>query len=242
MTQTNSASNGKVAGGGQSVALWEQDEGVLKSSKILRWMAWAGLGLLAFVVVVPFFEIWFRRGFGSALFNAIVSLLIFGLLFVIYARFVVGGVARVLYSKNRKAMVAALPALGVQPQLLQSWSLPTPGVLALDTQHRQVYIQSAGTGQQRIVLRPEQILGVKVERETEMHTTTKHGGSVGVFSGNFGYNFGSTSKSKTTVIENAFLELHFQLNEHDAPDWVAVPYGANRRDADAMAAAIQRLQ
>lgn len=203
-------------------------------------------GFCLLIVLTNFFGPLFKHGLGQALANSLITLAVMAFVFL--------GVNRLLgalvllpwqalrYRACTKRMVGELPALGVQPAMLHQWSAPNPGVLALDTRQQLLYVNARSGGYQRLQLRPQDIIGVKVERESEVHTKTTHGGSLSVFSSmGLGYTFGSRSKSTSTVIERAFLEVHYQLPGQAAPAWLAVPFGENRRDADSVAAAIQRL-
>ncbi|MDO5691822.1 MAG: hypothetical protein Q4G70_04975 [Pseudomonadota bacterium] len=205
------------------------------------------LGLLAIFVLIAFFSNLFKQGIGHALINAALSLLVMGFIFLLINRalgaFVMAPYRSVQYRGSMKKMAQSLPGYGLQPALVHQWHTPNPGVIALDTQNGVLFINARSSDYQRLFLKSEDIIGVKVERESEVHTTTTHGGSLAVFSRmGFGYNFGSRSKSKSVVHERAFLEIHFQQPGAAAPSWVAIPFGEARRDADSMAAAIQRLK
>lgn len=147
------------------------------------------------------------------------------------------------YSACAKRMAAEAQQNGLRPVAAHQWTWPQPGVLALDRQNNALFACVWGNGYERLLLSPREVIGVKVERESEIHTDTKHGGSFALFSsGGWGYQFGSRSKSKSVTIERAFLEIHYQREGAAAPGWVAVPYGEERREADSMAVAIQQWQ
>ena len=75
---------------------------------------------------------------------------------------------------------------------------PRLRVIAVDRNARKLYVQNYETAYRRLILEPSQIIGAKVERETEMNTTTKHGGRISIFSRiGLGYTFGGKSRSRT---------------------------------------------
>lgn len=211
--------------------------------------AWVFLGLVALCllpVLGAFFSSLFRDGIGSALASGLLALLLMAVVFLVLNRvlqaLLVTPYRALQYRGALKRMQADLPGLGVQLAMQHQWSAPTPGVLALDTRQGLLYANARDTDYQRLLLRRQDILGAKVERESEVHTQTRHGGSLAVFSSaGIGYNFGSRSKSTSKVVERAFLEIHYQLPGAPAPGWLAVPFGEDRRAADSFAVAIQRL-
>ncbi len=199
---------------------------------------------IGFVLLVVFGAIvaGLKQGIGEAVARLIMGLIVAGIAIWIYNRLVVRPAAAIRYAARVKAIAASLPELGITPTLLHAWRTPTPGAVAVDGGNRLLFVQSAGTGHERLLLQAEHIVGVKVERETELHTQTKHSGRTSVFSsGGLGHTFGGKSRSKTIAIDRAFLEIHYQFSADTSPGWVAVPFGEKRRDADAMAAAIQRM-
>ena len=221
-------------------------EVVRKTEFISACVTLALAGFCVLIVLVNFVRPLFSHGLGEALPSGLISLAVMVLVFLVANRLLGALVLRpwqaLRYRACTKRMVAELPTLGVQPAMLHQWSAPNPGVLALDTPHQMLYVNARSGHYQRLQLRPQDIMGVKVERESEVHTTTTHGGSLAVFSRmGIGYNFGSRSKSTSTVVERAFLEIHYQLLGAPAPAWLAVPFGEDRRAADSFAVAIQRL-
>lgn len=217
----------------------EATVGAIRQINLVAGIPIIGLGA---IVLVSSLVTWFRRGTGEAIANLIIAAILSAIVIWIYNRLVLRPAAAIRYGARAKAIVASLPALGVTPSLLHTWRSPTPGGVAVDNVGRQLFVQSDGTAHERLVLQPQHIVGVKVERETELHTQTKHGGRISAFSSvGLGYTFGGRSKSKTTTVERAFLEIHYQFAADQPPGWVAIPFGEKRRDADAMAAAIQRL-
>lgn len=219
---------------------------VRKTELIPGLLALCLMALCLLPVASNFFINWWRHGIGSGLGNGLVALLVMGVVFVVASAalqflFVLPWCA-LRYRACMKRMAEALPGMGLTPTLLHQWSDPSPGLLALDAQQGLLYINASSNGYERLFLTPADILGAKVESESEIHTQTTHGGSVTMFSSaGLGYNFGSRSKSTSVTVENAFLEIHYQQPGMAAPAWVALPFGENRRDAESMLMAIQRL-
>ncbi|MDO5625777.1 MAG: hypothetical protein Q4G71_13940 [Pseudomonadota bacterium] len=225
----------------------EQTAETVRKTELIAASVSLGLLVLCMLPVLgTFFSNLWKNGFGSALGNGLLTLVIMALVFLGLNRLVGALLLRpyraLQYRASMKRMTEALPSLGIAPAVLHQWQAPNPGVLALDTQRGVLYVNARSANYQRLFLTAHEIIGVKVERESEIHTQTTHGGSMAVFSSaGFGYNFGSRSKSTSVTVERAFLEIHYQLPGAPAPEWVAIPFGENRREADSMAVAIQRL-
>ncbi|WP_147473774.1 hypothetical protein [Allofranklinella schreckenbergeri] len=117
--------------------------------------------------------------------------------------------------------------------------------LTLDVQRRLLYINLAECDYENLVIGANEIRDVKVERESEVHTTTTHKGgfSFALFGSGVGagYHADGKSHSKSVEVERAFLEIHYQRACDAAPRWVAIPFGEDRRKADSMAIAIRQL-
>jgi len=207
--------------------------------KLSSYAALGIAGLLAFWIITTFI----KGGIGNGIFAIVLAALLFtGALFVLNL-VVLGPMAAVRYGACLKRIAADLPGLGISPSIQWTWKSPGPGLIAIDTQRRLVFIESEGTGYHRLILEPAQVIGAKVERTTELHTQTKHSGSFSVFSrSGLGYNFGGKSKSKTSVVERAFLELHCVRSQGAAPMSLVVPFGPDRRSADSMAVAIMHMK
>lgn len=197
----------------------------------------AAMLLLAIWVVIS----WIAGGFFNALVVAVISVFVFmGFAFVANL-LVLGPMRKVRYKACVKSMLDMVRHGGMQPTSTWTWHEPTPGVCVVDVSRHQVFIESRGTEFRPLLLSPDQIIGAKVERESEVYTTTTHSGRTSVFGSNLAYTMGGKSHSTSTVVERAFLEVHYQLEPQGSPGWVAIPFGANRRDADSMAAVITAL-
>jgi len=224
------------------VAPFTVDEATVRAIRQINLVASVPVIGLVSLVVLGAVVAGVRRGIGEAIAQLIIGLIIAGIVIWIYNRLVVRPAAAIRYAARAKAIAASLPGLGITPTLMHVWRAPTPGAVAIDGGRQLLFVQCEGTGHERLVLQAGHIVGVRVERETELHTQTKHGGRISAFSnGGLGYTFGGKSSSKTVAIDRAFLEVHYQFSADASPGWVAVPFGDKRRDADAMAAAIQRM-
>lgn len=218
----------------------EKTASVVSSMTKISGYAVMGILLLLIVWVLRNF---IKGGIANGLFALIFSFFLAGGVFWFVSIFVLAPISSVRFSSCIKSIQTSLPQLGVSPTMQYSWKSPSPGLIAIDMRNYLVFIESEGTNYHRILLKPEQIIGAKVERETEMHTQTKHSGGMSVFSrGGLGYTFGGHSSSKTSVIERAFLEVHYSISPDVAPSWVAVPFQSQRREAESMAVAIMQMK
>jgi L-ascorbate metabolism protein UlaG (beta-lactamase superfamily) len=87
-------------------------------------------------------------------------------------------------------------------------------------------------------------LSAKIERKQTFHTVTHFSGSWGGGYGNglTGGIFSGSGESTTTANDTAFLEVQFRLNEHEAPRYAALPFGAQRQWAESWVIAINELR
>ncbi|RMX01255.1 hypothetical protein EBQ26_00240 [Allofranklinella schreckenbergeri] len=255
-------------------ALAGRDEVLVKTAKkikrvgkILRGVliAITGLALLLGVVlaVAVFFAARPDVGWWALPLGLLVGLIVGGIVFAALMLLASFGTlifllpwARLLASACTKHMKSELSALGLRPDRELFWKEGEtlwPNMLAVDTQRRALYLNMFLRDYERLVLCPNEILDVKVERESEIHTTTTHsGGTFSMFSSgiggdsyffghHYGYQSASKSRSKSVEVERAFLEIHYQRACDSAPRWVAIPFGGDRREADSMAIAIRQL-
>jgi hypothetical protein len=125
------------------------------------------------------------------------------------------------------------------------WYTGAPGAFAL-TAAGELLLVDRSTSYELFRLRAEQIAGVAVEREVTQVTSTRHSGrSVvgGVTGGVFGgWISGGRSTSVSRNVEEAFLELHYQLEVNGIVRVAIAPFGCDRRGADAACAMIARLR
>lgn len=180
----------------------------------------------------------------NPLLNGILLALIIGTIANILLEKVIYTPYRIIQFNNcLKEMNHDMAVLDFQPTQSHQTRKPAPALIAVDRNARKLYVQNYETAYRRLILEPSQIIGAKVERETEMNTTTKHGGRISIFSRiGLGYTFGGKSRSRTTVTEYAFLEIHFELSKDTAPVWVTIPFDTDRRAADSMLVAIEQIR
>jgi hypothetical protein len=118
-----------------------------------------------------------------------------------------------------------------------TWKSPVPSFLAIDTGRKLLFVEGPTTDFYGLILRGQQIVDVKVEREQHIETTTKHSGRFiygGALRGGFGIGRlgGGTSKSKSKVVEQAFLEIVFSVSRDGTPSRIVFNFGEARRAAD----------
>jgi hypothetical protein len=124
-----------------------------------------------------------------------------------------------------------------------SWYQSSPGAVALCASGG-VVLCDRSTTYQALRLTPDQIVGVQVERERTLFTTSRHsarmmigGGRSGVFGGYIG---GGRSTSVSREHEQAFLEIQYQVWAGDCVRITVIPFGEDRRSADAVCATLRR--
>jgi hypothetical protein len=126
-----------------------------------------------------------------------------------------------------------------------TWYTGAPGAFALTTAGELLLVDRS-SGYELLRLGPDQIAGVSVEREVTQVTTTRHSGrSVigGTGGGLFGgWVSGGRSTSVSHDIEEVSLEIQYQLEVNGPVACSAVPFGPDRRGADAACAMIARMR
>lgn len=181
----------------------------------------------------------------GALLNGFICFLLAGLLIRGINKFVISPYQTFRYKAAAERLARDIQA-GNQPIIQKRiWWEDTPGALAI-TRQGQLVIMDQNSRYRRLYLRPDQIVGVSVEREATHVTDTRHGGrfTVGGLSrgGLFGgYTFGGRSRSTTRTVETAFLEIQYQLDRNGVTYITVVPFGTARRDAEALRTTIARL-
>jgi hypothetical protein len=126
-----------------------------------------------------------------------------------------------------------------------TWYLGVPGAFALTT-GGELLLVDRSSGYELLRLTREQIAGVSVERNLTQVTQTRHSGRsvIGGFGGGLfgGWVSGGRSTSVSRDIEEAYLEIRYQLEPNGLVGVAVVPFGADRRTADSACAMIARLQ
>ena len=226
-----------------TLAFWSQDEKSLAALSALAWMIKIALAIFVVILIYATIKQGLEYGLLAAFGWGAVYFFLLALLFSIVYKWGIMNIARIMFAARKKDLVNSLSLMKFSPSLSHAWSMPTPGLIAVDIPQKAILAIANDTGYKRALFKPHQITNVKVERETHLHTETKHGGSFGIMSSSgLGYNFGSRSHSKTKVTENIFLEIHYQLQDDSAPGWIAIPYGRNRQAAESMATTILNMK
>jgi hypothetical protein len=125
-----------------------------------------------------------------------------------------------------------------------TWYIGAPGAFAL-TREGELLLVERSSRYQTLQLAPDQIAGVSVERQRRQVTQTRHSGRsvIGGVGGGFfgGWVSGGRSTSVSHDIEEAYLEIAYQLEPNGLVEVAVVPFGSDRCGADAACAMIARL-
>jgi hypothetical protein len=202
--------------------------------------------LIAFALYLVASTAWDIIHRHEGIFGAVVLMVVvYFILGVVYAglrKFVFRPLRSVRYGRCARRMIDRAQSV-MQPVMLEAWKHPTPGIIALDPLQRLLFVECRRSGFHSLLLRPEQIIDVKVEREQTVETVTWHGGQpIFMPFESFGFLGGGRSRSTATVFERAFLEISFVRAENVGVERVAVDFGGRRRIADDWVLAIDRLR
>lgn len=126
-----------------------------------------------------------------------------------------------------------------------TWYTGAPGAFAL-TKEGELLLADRSSDYELLRLTPDRIADVSVEREVTQVTQTRHSGRTvigGVGGGLFGgWVSGGRSTSVSSQVEEAYLEIRYQLEPNRPVAVAVVPFGADRRAADSACATILRLR
>lgn len=124
-----------------------------------------------------------------------------------------------------------------------TWYTGAPGAFAL-TKGGELLLADRSSDYQLLRLTPDRIADVSVEKEVTQVTQTRHsgrtvigGGGGGFFGGRVS---GGRSTSTTSEVEEAYLEIRYQLEANGPVAVAVVPFGADRRAAGSACAMIRR--
>ena len=124
-----------------------------------------------------------------------------------------------------------------------TWYTGSPGAFAL-TKGGELLLADCSSDYQLLRLTPDLIADVSVEREVTQVTQTRHSGRTvigGVGGGLFGgWVSGGRSTSVSSEVEEAYLEIRYQLEANGSVAVAVVPFGADRRAAASACAMIRR--
>jgi hypothetical protein len=204
------------------------------------------LGILALLVGFPVISGILNGSIGGALLVGFIMFIVAGFVIKIVNAVVIGPMQTVRYKRAAATLAGQVQSLSIPTSLWRSWWIGAPGALAI-TRDGHVVIVDRSTDYSQLWLGQGQIVNVSVEREATQITNTKHGGRFtfgGASSGGLfgGYTTGGRSRSTTTTVETAFLEIRYQLERNGSVYTSVVPFAADRRAADELCAAITRIE
>lgn len=202
--------------------------------------------ILSVLVALPVVSSLLRGSIGGAIFTGIVMSIIAGFAIRVVNALVIGPMQTFRYKGAATKLAAQVRSLPVPTNLWRSWWTGAPGALAI-TRDGHVVIVDRSTDYFHLWLGAGQIVNVSVEREATQITDTRHSGRItlgGVSSGGLfgGYTTGGRSRSTTTTVETAFLEIRYQLERNGSVYTSVIPFDADRRGADELCAAIMRIE
>lgn len=142
------------------------------------------------------------------------------------------------YRLASKNLANQLPTV-LQANEVYTWE-NYPGIIAVDRKQRLILIQNYFNEYQPLILIPEQILAINIERESTIHSKTKQGMTTHLFGKGWGFSFGGRSKTTSQVVNSIFLEIHFQL-ENAGNSWISIPFGGDHRHAESFALTLRNL-
>lgn len=147
-----------------------------------------------------------------------------------------------LAAKTLSSRLRAAPDLTSSPW---TWYLGSPGAFAL-TSGGELLLVDRSSGYGLLRLAPDEIAGVSVEREVTQVTQTRQSGRtvIGTVGGGLfgGWVSGGRSTSVSRACEEAYLEVRYQTEANGLVRVAVVPFGADRRGADAACGMILRLR
>jgi hypothetical protein len=207
---------------------------------------WTPRVILALLVGFPVLSTILTGGFGSAILFGLIMFVVAGFVIKLAHALVINPMRSVRYKRAASVLSAQMQSLSEATALWRSWWTGAPGALAI-TRNGHLVIVDRSTDYTHLWLATGQIVNVSVEREATQITNTKHGGSFtfgGVSNSGFlgAYTTGGRSRSVTTTVETAFLEIRYQLERNGSVYTSVIPFGSDRRGADELCAAITRIE
>lgn len=124
-----------------------------------------------------------------------------------------------------------------------TWYTGAPGAFGL-TKDGELLLADRSSGYGLLRLTPNLVADVSVEREITQVTLTRHGGRtvIGGMGGGFfgGWLSGGRSTSVSSEVEEAYLQIRYQLEANGPVTVAIVPFGADRRAADSACTMLRR--
>lgn len=207
---------------------------------------WVPRVILAVLVGLPVLANVLSGSFGTAILSGLIMFVVAGFVIKLAHALVVDPMRNVRYKRAASVLAAQVQSLAEATTQWRSWWTGAPGALAI-TRNGHLVIVDRSTDYTHLWLATGQIVNVSVAREATQITNTKHSGSFtfgGVSNSGFlgGYTTGGRSRSTTTTIETAFLEIRYQLERNGSVYTSVIPFGTDRRGADELCAAITRIE
>lgn len=204
--------------------------------------------LLYVVIVGVPFAIDFLRNGGptfSGVFTAVISFFLAKLAVWVVRSTILYPLHRSRYQRAEKILRSRLTRdfnLSFGPF---AWTLYAPGAIAA-TRGGDLVAMTAATGFEPLIIPADSILDTKVEKRSELVTSTRHSGRsiIGGGSGSLGvgYMSGGASQSVTRALNEFFLEVRYQLQKNGPVSTLVIPGGDNHRVVEELSAAIRRLE
>ncbi|MGA9581657.1 MAG: hypothetical protein WBR13_06780 [Allosphingosinicella sp.] len=180
---------------------------------------------------------------GGVLVGAVGALIVARLAVAIAVGFVLRPSRNLRFRSAAKKLGSRLRAAGDLSCPPCTWYMGAPGAFALAKQG-ELLLADRSSDYELLRLTPELIADVSVEREVTQVTQTRHSGRtvVGGMGGGFfgGWVSGGRSTSVSSELEEAYLEIRYQLVANGSVAVAVVPFGADRRAADSACAMIRR--
>jgi len=154
-------------------------------------------------------------------------------------------VRRLRFASAARKLRAVLIKTGDLTSPPCTWYTGAPGAFGL-TAASELLLVDRSTGYGLVRLSPDHIADVAVEREVTQVTTTRHSGRSVIGGGGGGFFGGWVSGGRSTSVsrnfEEAYLEIRYQLEPNGLVRVAVVPFGSDRRGADAACAMVARLR
>lgn len=204
------------------------------------------MGIVLLLVGLPVLSSLVQFHFGMAILGGLIMFVIAGIVIKVVETLFLSPMRNLRYRAVAQRLLVAVRSVPQTVSQSLSWHSGAPGALAV-TQRGDLVIVDRSTNYEELWLRPSQIVNVSVEREATHITNTKHSGRFtlgGASSGGLlgGYTFGGRSRSTTRTVETAFLEIRYQLERNGIAYTTVVPFGNDRRGADALSATLNHLE
>ncbi|HEY0310952.1 MAG TPA: hypothetical protein VGC56_00505 [Allosphingosinicella sp.] len=182
---------------------------------------------------------------GRVLVGSLAAFLLSSLVIAVVRRLFLSPCRWLRYRRAEKILRRAVTGAGARAGLVWSWTLGSPGAAGV-TARGQLLLAGRSSAFHLLRLDPEHIVDAKVERDVTLVTETRHGGStiIGLSGQGWmgGFTTGSRSQSVTRQDEQAWAEIHYQIERNGRVCVAIIPFGADRVGAESFCALVTRLQ